>query len=196
MSRRRVGWLVVVLLVVLGSALALAATRDRDPGTFHGSRMASQQALQFASCYEVFQEAVAPPEFRCVGGEPTGTFPPCSPDTQQILVRGNANRFVYAGLDGDAAAMFDGSNTVVGNCILDGAYRGRCWGSFRWEIEGTGAWEGTWSGTFDQIANRGFYSAVGHGVEGELQGLHFSGTGAYPGGPNPGTFVAAVSGAE
>lgn len=194
MTRGTTRWLVVVLAVAF--AATLAATGDRTPSAFHAPRVASQHLVQFASGYEIPESIVSPGDFTCAGGDPTGSFPPCTPETRHIALRGRTTLFVYTELDGAAAAMLDGTNTVVSNCNLNASYQGRCWGSFRWEVEGLGAWEGTWSGPFDLVANQGFYTVIAHGVDGELEGLHLSGTGAYPGGSAPGIIVGRVSDAD
>jgi len=195
MVSRKVRWLILVAAIVLPVATT-AQIRYRAMATQRIGGMATWQSDEFASGLEMLQAVVDPGEARCVGGEPTGTFPPCSPGTIRVLIHGRTSEFVYADLAGAAAGMFDGPNTVGGDCNLDGSYKGHCWGTFRWDVASSGVWVGNWSGQFDLGANQGFYTAIGHGVEGDLEGRHFTLSAVYTGGAAPGVFVARVSGAE
>jgi len=196
MVGRRVRWFILVAAIAFPVATNTAQIRYREMVTQRGTGVSASQSAEFASGLEIPQAVIDPGEARCVGGEPTGTFPPCSPGTIRVLIHGRTSEFIYANLLGVAAAMFDGPNTVVGDCNLDGSYKGHCWGTFRWEIASAGAWVGNWSGQFDLAANQGFYTAIGHGVEGDLEGRHFTLSAVYTGGTAPGVFVARVSEAE
>jgi hypothetical protein len=143
-----------------------------------------------ASGTEVPTGVLVPGEVTCVGGEPTGRPSPplCSPETREVRIRGHVSTARYEELGGDAAWMFDGANTITGDCDLDGRMAGRCWGSFHWVIVGAGAWDGTWEGRVDFAAGRGTTSAEGHGSGERLEGYTFTYEATAP----PGAFTARV----
>ena len=125
---------------------------------------------------EVLAGVLNPGEVTCVGGEPTGNPKPplCSPGTRAIRIRGRVSTTRYEDLAGEAAWMFDGGNTITGDCDLDGHMTGHCRGSFHWVINGAGVWEGTWEGSVDFEAGRGTISAEGHGSGERLEGYSFT----------------------
>jgi hypothetical protein len=107
----------------------------------------------------------------CVGGTPTGTFPPCSPNTKVTIWRNYVGPVIIDKVTGDAAPFFSGTWVSRGSCNLDENLAGPCWGTFEGEALG-GKWEGTWNGKLDFVGFGGDLSFVGHGSRGGVEGLH------------------------
>jgi hypothetical protein len=122
----------------------------------------------------------------CIGGQPTGTFPPCSPDTKRIIWRHFIGTITPASATGPAAVYFTGAFVGPGNCILNAQLRGHCWGTFEGPAAGGGKWEGIWYGTIDFLAFGGDLAFVGHGRGSpEMEGLLLKMESASPGTGNP-----------
>ncbi len=112
-------------------------------------------------------------DVRCVGGEPTGGFPQCSEGTIRIFGRGEEQIWFTANVSPEpVAAMLDGPITFVVNCNFNAEYRGPCWGTFTWEVPGTGGtWEGQWTApVMDLMTYESEISMVGFGSGGSIDG--------------------------
>lgn len=138
--------------------------------------------------YATGKEASGPSEpggtITCIGGQPTGNpFIVCTPETTRILIRGSIRNFFYVDLAGAAAPLFAGTARYVFNCNWDKNYSGPCWGTFEWPVPDTnnGKWEGSFTGNIDLLNIVVTGSIVGHGVGGELEGLHMKYDILYPG---------------
>ena len=108
----------------------------------------------------------------CIGGQPSGVaWPPCSPDTKQIVWRDFTAPLYLVNVTGSAAAQVAGTIQARGNCNLDGSYEGSCWGTFELTAL-SGTWDGSWSGTLGIMAGAADLNFVGHGSGGDLEGLH------------------------
>jgi len=124
---------------------------------------------------------IAPPSdgtIRCIGGAPAPGWPPCTPGSK-VQVRGLVltYRTVGSGPDG---YLFTGIRTLVFNYehVVQNQ-DSRVWGTFRLELDGgRGVWEGTFSGSAAG-------TVIGHGTEGEVEGMQFIGTYSHPGGFPP-----------
>ena len=114
------------------------------------------------------------PQVRCMGGEPTGLdFPdlPCTEGTQRISGRSEVQTW-WPVVDPEekVAPFITGPITFAVNCNFDANYRGPCWGTFKWEVENVGMWEGTWTApVMDLVTYESEISMVGHGT-GEFDG--------------------------
>jgi hypothetical protein len=90
-----------------------------------------------------------------------------------------------------------GLNTVVMNANWGPDYTGPMWGTNESVIDssaeclGGGTWRGTWTGTMNGDGSYS-YDAVGHGVSGCVEGLHFWLTGENPGGDSFTTIVGMI----
>jgi len=119
---------------------------------------------------------------KCVHGEPTGYFPPCTPGTRVTTWRNFTGPVAFGTVDGEAATFIYGVWEIRGSCNLDKNLAGPCWGTFEGEAL-DGVWEGTWNGNLDFMNFGGDMSFVGHGSGGDVEGLHlkldavFEGTG-------------------
>jgi hypothetical protein len=119
-------------------------------------------------------------EVTCVGGTPTGWFPPCTPETHIAVWRNYTGAIFFVAVEGEAAPFLAGTWTVQGNCNLDENLVGPCWGTFQGSaLDGT--WDGTWSGTLDFVRFGGELRFVGHGTGGGVQRLHLRLDGASEG---------------
>ena len=139
-----------------------------------------------------FAETIVPPEVRCVGGEPTGVFPQCTEGTRRIFGRSEQQIwYVDSVTPPGAAALLDGPITFVVNCNFNADYRGPCWGTFTWDVPGTGGtWEGQWTApVMDLITYESEISMVGFGVGGELDGMQLK----LDGSSNPGDWYIAFT---
>lgn len=125
----------------------------------------------------------------CIGGTPTGSFPPCSPGTRRILWRHFVGTFAFGNVTGPGAQylpVMPAQFLAPGSCNLDGRYRGHCWGTFEGPGTGSGTWEGAWSGWIDFVAFGGDLSLVGHGSGSvEMDGAQLKIDSASPGTGNP-----------
>lgn len=149
--------------------------------------------FQMATGKELNTSVVAPGTVTCLGGEPAAPPMLCTPGTKQTHLRGQVVTAIYVDLAGEAAALIDGTNTILANCNLDESLQGPCWGTFRWEISAQGGqWEGAWSGQFDLANMVATYTAVGHGSGGALEGLQIKVDGTYPGGSPYGNIVVRI----
>jgi hypothetical protein len=142
---------------------------------------------------EVHAEAINPGTWNCVGGQPTGLMPPCSPDTKRIIIQGVSNKYVYQDVTGPAAAMLKGENITRVHANLDGNYYGQLLCTFEWAVPGMGGrWEGNCNVTADQIRGIVINRAVAHGRGGKLEGLTLEFYAIHQDGLPYSTFVAAV----
>jgi len=106
-------------------------------------------------------------ELRCLGGTATGAWPPCTPGSKSQL-RGVVTTFRQVSSD----PLHTGTRTLVTNASLDESGRGHIWGT--WVVtldDGRGQWEGIFTGsTFGWFGAAGG-EVVGHGCEGEVDGM-------------------------
>lgn len=110
-------------------------------------------------------------EAACMEGTPTGSFPPCTPETHISIWHNYSGVILFVAVAGEAAPFVAGTWTVQGNCNLNENLVGPCWGTFQGSaLDGT--WHGTWSGTLDFVRFGGELRFVGHGAGGGVQGLH------------------------
>jgi len=97
-----------------------------------------------ATAKEVMVDLVSPGTLACIGGIPTNNpqGPPCSPETQQILIAYRVSTTGYQEVTGSAASLINGQVMVVTHYRLDSNYYGHCWGHFVWSVPGAGGlWE-------------------------------------------------------
>ncbi len=154
-------YLMTLSLLLVGVAICLApVTANANP----------KAQLASGGFYIWLSE---PGEATCVGGSPTGSFPPCTPGTKEIIWRNYVGLFSFGGVTGDAAPFFSGAWLSPGNCNLDENLAGHCWGTFEGNVL-DGKWEGTWNGKLDFIHFGGDLRFVGHGSGGSLGGLHMT----------------------
>jgi hypothetical protein len=162
----------IFVVAIAATAVVGAATHSTAADRF-----------QMATAQEMVTGLLQPGTVSCLGGEPAAPPLLCTPGTNQIHLRGRVESAVYLNVAGEAAALIDGTNTIVVNCNLDATLRGHCWGTFVWQIPARGGeWEGTWGGPVDLIHYVGSYVAVGHGTGGELEGLQLKVDTVAPGG--------------
>ena len=121
---------------------------------------------------EVHDASLSPGAWTCVGGQPTGQMPPCSPGTKRIMVRDLSNRLVYQEVTGSAAPMLAGTNVTNVRGNFDQNYYGQLSCTFEWTVpEMNGRWEGTCSVTGSPLQGIIINRAVGRGHGGKLEGL-------------------------
>lgn len=154
----RVVWVVVASLAVP----AVLAAGGNGNFTFGAGQL----------CYE---NQTVPPAVRCVGGEETGTFPPCTDGTVRIF--GRAEQQIWFTDQVSPSTVGDlvgGLITFVVNCNFNAQYRGPCWGTFTWDVDGQGnGWEGQWTAPLmDLMTYESEISMVGFGVGGPFDGSH------------------------
>lgn len=105
-------------------------------------------------------------EVKCLGGTPTGAWPPCTPGSK-AQIRGRNLDFRQVSAD----SLLTGNRVLVFNANLDENGRGNAWGTWRLVLDGgRGEWEGTFTGF-----GYGWFGAadghiVGHGTQGEVDG--------------------------
>jgi len=130
-------------------------------------------------------ETLRPPDIMCAGGAPTGdVYPPyCTPETKRIVGRNELQVWMAYYPDPSVAAFVGGEIQFVVNCTMNSAYRGPCWGTFRWELPGGARWEGSWtSPVMDLVTFESRMAMVGFGTGGAIDGKHLM----FDGGSNPG----------
>ena len=172
--------------LVISVPCALAQEVDQQKPLRIDGMSAANSGAQFI--YATGREASGPSEpggtITCIGGQPSGLpFPLCSPETNQILIRGTIRNFLYEDRAGAASAMFAGTTRLVFNCNWDKNYSGPCWGTFEWPVPDTnnGKWEGSFTANIDLLNVVVIASLVGHGVGGDLDGLQMKYDVLYPG---------------
>jgi hypothetical protein len=124
----------------------------------------------------------------CVGGTPTGTFPPCSEGTRMSIWRDYDGPVWFGDVTGSAASFITGTYESPwishGACNLDRNLAGPCWGTFEGSALG-GQWEGTWDGVLDFVNFGGEVRFVGYGTGGGVEGLHLMLEAVAEGGGDP-----------
>lgn len=149
--------------------------------SFTGSVALAGDPFQIATAEEVPAGLLDPGTITCIGGEPAGPF--CTPGTLRTHIRGQVVTAIYNNVQGEAAVLIDGMNTITANCNLDDSLKGPCWGTFSWMIPGAGGhWDGTWNGQFDLLNDTSSYSAVAQGSGGDLDGLQLKVEAVHPAG--------------
>lgn len=157
------------------------------------STASATNRFQIATAEEVITGLVSPGTVHCIGGDAADPPMLCTPETKQIHLRNLVQTAQYVALAGEAAALIDGTNTIVINCNLDASLQGQCWGTSSWAIplQG-GTWEGSWTGHFDLVNRLSSYTAVGRGSGGTLDGLQMT-VDAVNAGGNPTLAVRILS---
>jgi hypothetical protein len=151
-----------VALVVLACAWLAA---DSVPGDQRNPRMLNASGNMYIGL-------VDPGHVTCIGGEATGSFPPCSPGTQRVVWRDFIGTLMLQDLTGEAAPYLVSTMFTPSNCNLDANYRGPCWGTFHGSDAAIGTWEGSWTGMLDFATFGASLSMVGTGSGGMVEGLH------------------------
>jgi hypothetical protein len=121
-------------------------------------------------------------ELKCVGGEPTGLeFPslPCTEGTRRVFIRSEVQTWSPVSSSSSVEDLLTpGTITLVANCNFNSEYRGPCWGTFTWDVEGVGTWEGQVTSPLqDLMTYESRFSMVGFGRGGAIDGkqLKFDG---------------------
>lgn len=118
---------------------------------------------------------IAPPsggDLNCIGGSPTGAWPPCTAGAKAQL-RGMVLTYRQEArkADGSPEPMLTGIRTIVFNYTgqtSDG--KNHTWGTWRVVLDGgRGEWEGTFTGFGGDRPIQG--QIVGHGTDGEVEGM-------------------------
>jgi hypothetical protein len=106
-------------------------------------------------------------EVKCLGGTPTGTFPPCTPGSK-VQIRGSNRISQMVSSD----PLLTGIRTGVVNANFDENGRGHMWGTWRLVLDGgRGEWEGTYTGFAHGWFGAAEGHVVGHGTQGEVDGM-------------------------
>ncbi len=168
----------VVLAVLLIAALPAVLQAGDNPKFTFGSGQIG------------FMTTTVPPEYRCAGGDLTGAFPPCSEETRRVFVRSEQQLWVPVGLSESIEALMAGEITFVVNCNFNAQYRGPCWGTFTWEVEGGATWEGQWTApVMDLMTYESEIALVGFGQGGAIDGMQLK----IDGYSNPGDWYITVT---
>ncbi len=110
-------------------------------------------------------------EVKCLGGTPTGTFPHCTPGSK-VQIRGSNDISRMVSSD----PLLTGIRTFVFNANFDENGRGHMWGTYRLVLDGgRGEWEGTYTGFAHGWFGAADGHVVGHGTQGEVEGMEFRG---------------------
>lgn len=144
-----------------------------------------------------FALLTGPPEggdVKCIGGYPTGPWPPCSPGSKTQLRNAVLNFYQVF----PALPQFTGTRTCILNANLDADGKGHAWGTWRVDGQDGTVAEGTFtnsiSGWFAPSAGK----AVGRVTEGEREGDHVFLTLIYDKFPfdpsNPSAFAESMDG--
>jgi hypothetical protein len=164
MSKKMSLIVLTVFLILLGAGLA----------------MANVELMEFSGVAWM----AAPPtggDVKCIGGTPTGTWPPCTPENSKAQIRGMilTYRQVCRNADGTVNPLVTGTRTIVFNFTGGGVdRRNHAWGTWRLVLDGgIGESEGTFTGFGGNVPNQG--QIVGHGTEGEVEGIQLRATYTY-----------------
>lgn len=112
-------------------------------------------------------------EVSCVGGAPTGVWPPCSAGAK-TKIRGMQIQYWQEARkpDGSVDPLHTGFRDLVMNANFDENGKGHAWGTWRLV---TSSGQGEWVGTFSGEAERWFGPAVSHvvgrGLDGDVAGM-------------------------
>jgi len=112
-------------------------------------------------------------EVKCFTGTQTGTWPPCTLGTKS-QIRGMNLRYrqEFQKADGSVDPLHTGIRTLIFNANLDENGRGNAWGTWRVVLDGgRGEWEGTFTGSGFGWFGAADGDVVGHGTEGEVDGM-------------------------
>ncbi len=132
----------------------------------------AQATLKFttATGTETFVAGITPGEVKCQGAQPNPVpivyFFPC-PAGVKGMVRGQVVQFRADSTD----SRTNGLNTVTANANLHADGIMEAWGTFSFQVEGGGGWEGTWNGVLNHYMSSASLSGVGHGSGGIVEGL-------------------------
>ncbi len=119
---------------------------------------------------------IAPPErveTNCIGGTPTGIWPPCTPGSKTQIRGWNVlYRLDFRSPDGTTDDLLTGTRYLVFNASLDETGNGHFWGTFRIVLDGgLGEWEAAYTGFAHGWFGAAEVQAVGHGTLGQVDGM-------------------------
>lgn len=176
-------------IVLLSVALALLL--------FSGSALAGNgPKFMFATGQEVTFDVIDPGTATCIGGEATGDpLDPCHASHRVMLKHQVVKALVLSDPApvGEAVPLLAGIDTVTIDCNLDGGLKGRCWGTFEWQVDGESMWAGVLNGSFDFSTFTFVYQMAGNGFGGVVDGMQLQYDVSYDGGYDfIGDFVARV----
>lgn len=103
---------------------------------------------------------------KCIGGTPTGSWPPCTPGSKAQLR--NVNMHSVQVVPG--VPHLSGTRTLVFNANFDASGKGHAWGSWRAEHANGGVSEGTFTAFPTGWGGPNVGRAVGRHTEGPLEG--------------------------
>jgi hypothetical protein len=127
---------------------------------------------------------IAPPErveTNCLGGAPTGIWPPCTPGSKSQIRGWNViYRMNFRHPDGTPDPLLTGTRYEVFNGTLDENGNGHIWGTFRIVLDGgAGEWEAVYTGFAHGWFGTAEAQAVGHGTQGQVDGMELRVVGSY-----------------
>jgi hypothetical protein len=127
---------------------------------------------------------IAPPErveTNCIGGAPTGIWPPCTPGSKSQIRGWNLiYRTDFRNPDGTPDPSLTGTRYLVFNASLDENGNGHFWGTFRVVLDaGLGEWEAAYTGFAHGWFGAAEVQAVGHGTQGQVDGMELRAVGSY-----------------
>ena len=106
-------------------------------------------------------------ELKCIGGTPTGVWPPCTPGSKVQIREGNETSRQVS-----SDPLLTGIRTFIFNANFDETGRGHMWGTWRLVLDGgIGEWEGTFTGFAYGWLGAAEGNVVGHGTQGEVDGM-------------------------
>ena len=125
-------------------------------------------------------------DLKCIGGTPmpAGSWPPCTAGSR-TQIRGLNLTYRQESPD----PLHKGIRGVVLNMNQDENGRGHSWGTWSLVLDaGKGMWEGTFSGSATGWFRAAETQIVGHGTEGEVDGMQLRGVVSNVVFPGPDTF--------
>jgi hypothetical protein len=174
-------------------------SRHRHTVVIFVAAIAISLAVALAAAKTVFTPVtatalqVAPPdrvETNCIGGSPTGIWPPCTPGSKSEIRNWNlVYRVNSQKSDGTPDPYSTGTRYQVFNATLDENGNGHVWGTFRFVLDaGAGEWDGVYTGFTHGWFGALNADAVGHGSQGQVDGMQLKTVVSYERWPvNPST---------
>ena len=159
----------VVAAILLGAGLAVAKATFTE---FSG--------------YAYMSAAPSGGDLKCIGGTPMppGSWPPCTAGSR-AQIRGLNLTYRQESPD----PLHRGIREAVLNMNFDENGRARSWGTWRLVLDdGKGTWEGTFTGSSEGWFGAGETQILGHGTEGEVDGMQLRGVVSNEVFPGPDTF--------
>jgi len=160
-----------------------------------GSRTLADNGPEFlfATGQEITANVIDPGTATCIGGQATGDpYDPCL-GSHRVMLDHQVVEAVVLSATGAAAPLLGGTNTITADCNLDGNLRGRCYGTFEWQVDANSVWTGTLNGEFDFWTFEITFQLVGTGSGGIVDGMQLHYDAYYDGGYDfTGDFVARV----